>query len=507
MCLADSLQKLHTIDRECRYLERSAALLQWDQETYLPPLGVEERSAQLAYLEGLHHERLTGPETGETLAALGSDSANPSGDERLPGTERDFIRLMRRIYDKSVKLPPDFVRAEAAAGALSQAAWVSARRNNDFKAFLPHLEAMIDFARKKALYWGFEGNTAYDGLLDIYEPAMTAEKADALFGSLQEGLSSLLEKIRSRPGPDFSFPETAYDPETQARFSRELLDYLGFDRRRGRLDVSAHPFTTTLGAHDVRITTRYFPDNPLSGIFSVIHEAGHAFYELGLPPELQNSALAEGASMAIHESQSRFWENVIGRSRAFLKGIFPVLQRYFPDRLGGIDDERFYAAVNRVRPSLIRVDADEVSYALHIILRFQLEKQLISGECDPASLPGLWREYSLRYLGCASETDADGVLQDVHWSMGSFGYFPSYALGNLYALQIGKKLRQDVPDFEELISSGRFDEIRNWLGKTVYCWGRRLDPGDLLKKITGEELSVQPFLDYLEGKYSEIYGF
>ncbi|MDR2133968.1 MAG: carboxypeptidase M32 [Treponema sp.] len=504
-----ALETLHRIDREYRCLEKAAAVLQWDQETCLPAGGVEERAEQLALLEGIAHERLIDPETGRLLAELGSVPENPRGDRALPEPERDFLRVTRRRYERAVKLPADFVSAAARAGGLSQAAWAGARRANDFASFLPHLETMIDFARKKAAYWGF-GNGAgslYDGLLDIYEPGMSASETGGLFAALRERLVPLLEKISLCPPPDTSFLKQDFPVEQQAAFSQRLMDYLGFDRGRGRLDTSAHPFTTSLGSDDIRITTRYFPDNILSGLFSVIHESGHAFYEMGFPPELRGSCLADGASMAVHESQSRFLENVIGRSRSFWTGCFPLLREYFPRQLKSAGAENFYRAVNEVKPSPVRVDADEISYSLHIIFRFELEKRLIGGELAPEKLPPVWNDYTREYLGLESETVADGVLQDIHWSMGSFGYFPSYALGNLYGLQILKKLKQDIPAYESAVAEGKFSLLYDWLGENIYRWGCRLEPGELLSKITGEKLSVNPFLEYIEGKYSELYGF
>ncbi len=504
------LEKLHTIDSEYRHLERVQALLQWDQETYLPEHGVEERAEQLALIEGIAHRRLVSGETGRLLAELGSVSENPRGREDLPGIERDFLRVMRRRYDRADKLPNDFVSAAAKAEGLSQAAWVSARLNNDFQAFLPHLRNMIDIARKKAEYWGFGGGGKaglYDGLLDIYEPGMGAAETGKMFAVLRNRLTALLKKIRACPGPDTSFLNQEFPVEAQAVFNRKLMDYIGFDGRRGRLDISAHPFTTTLGSGDIRITTRYFPRNLLSGLFSVIHESGHALYEMGFPPELRASCLADGASMAVHESQSRFWENVIGRSAPFWEGLYPRLTEFFPEQLmlRRVTAGDFYRAVNEVKPSLIRVDADEVSYSLHIILRFELEKQLISGTLDPEKLPGVWREYTREYLGLESETDADGVLQDIHWSMGSFGYFPSYALGNLYGLQITRKLRQDIPGLDSLVAAGQFKPLHEWLAENVYRWGCRLEPSDLIVKITGENLHPRDFLEYIENKYAALY--
>ncbi|GHT97129.1 carboxypeptidase M32 [Spirochaetia bacterium] len=500
------LEKLHGLDREYRLLENVAAVLQWDQETYLPIKGVEDRSEQLSLMEGIAHERFTNPEIGRLLQELGSDAKHPDGDETLPSQERDFLKVLRRGYDRAVKLPADLVRDAARAEGLSQAAWVQARKHNDFQAFAPHLSAMIDFARKKAACWGYEGSAVYDGLLDIYEPGLPAAKIDALFGPLRDRLAALLKRIAVRPQIDAPFLKQNYDIAAQARFNQELMDWLGFDKERGRLDITAHPFTTSLGFDDVRITTRYFQNNLLSSVFSTIHESGHAFYEMGLPPAFRGSCLADGASMAVHESQSRFWENVIGRSRPFWEGRFPALKAAFPEQLAGVDAHAFYRAVNRVEPSLIRVDADEVSYGLHIILRFELEKRLFAGTLAVQDLPAAWRKAMKDLIGVEPETDADGVLQDVHWSQGSFGYFPSYALGNLYGLQFTKKLRRDIPDFENAITQGNFRPIYTWLKDTIYIWGRRLDPPALLKQVTGEDLSALPFLDYIESKYTELYG-
>jgi carboxypeptidase Taq len=504
---AGLLEKLHVIDRECCHLEKIAALLRWDQETYLPELGVENRSEQLALLERIAHEKFAAPETGGLLAALGSVTENPGGDEKLPPLERDFLKVLRRNYDRAVKLPSDFVAATARAEGPSQAAWVRARRESDFSLFLPHLTGMIDFARKKALYWGSQpqGGGIYDTLLDLYEPGMSAAAIDSVFKPLGEGLSALMEKINSRPEPDHSFLDREFDAGIQARFNRKLMEYLGFDTRRGRLDISAHPFTTSLGADDIRITTRYVTRNLLSGIFSTIHESGHAFYEMAFPQEIRGGSLADGASMGIHESQSRLWENVIGRSLPFWEGLFPELQDHFPI-LKGTRLDRFYRALNRLRPSLIRVDADEVRYSLHIILRFEIEKGLFSGEIDPAELPGIWRKRMKELLALEPENDAEGVLQDIHWSIGSFGYFPSYALGNLYGLQFFNRLRADIPDADEHIRRGAFAPLHAWLKDTIYVWARRLEPPDLLRKVTGGGLSVYPFLKYIEEKYMGIYG-
>ena len=506
MGFSQALEKLYTIDKENRHLERAVAVLRWDQETCLPEKGVEERAEQLALLEGIAHHRFTAPETGKLLLELGSTPENPRGDSKLASIEQDFLRVFRRNYDRAVMLPVDFVSDVARAEGLSQAAWIKAKQNNDFPAFLPHLETMIDFARRRAVYWGFTDNP-YDGLLDIYEPGMSAEDVNAVFAPLGEKLSALLKKIASLSRPDSSFLDRNFDVECQALFTRELKRRLHFDEQRGRLDISAHPFTTTLGSDDIRITTRFLPRQIQSGIFSTIHECGHAFYEMDFPDALRGGSLADGASMGIHESQSRLWENVVGRSRSFWEAMFPVLRSYFPGALSLVKVEDFYRAINLVEPSLIRIEADEVSYSLHIILRFDLERELFSGALKPEDLPAAWSKKMNEYLGVAPETDTQGVLQDVHWSMGAFGYFPSYALGNLYGLQFWEKLKSDLPGTEELIAEGNFNPIRTWLREKIYMWGRRPEPRELLKTVTGNNLSAEPFLGYIESKYTGLYGY
>ncbi|MDR1506272.1 MAG: carboxypeptidase M32 [Treponema sp.] len=521
---AEKLNRLYALDRERMYLSRAAAVLHWDEETCMPPRAVEERAEQLAVLEGLAHEKLTAPETGELLRDLGALSSSgvelplprntedaagvPAG---LPAAAGDFLRVLSRDYNRAARLPPEFVRESARAEGLSQAAWVEARKRGDFSMFAPHLKKMIDCAGKKAEYWGYGGSdaggSAYDGLLDSFEPGMGEKEISALFDPLKKRVEVLLKKIAASPKPDTGFLHLDYDIQRQREFSRELLDGLGFDTSRGRLDESAHPFTTTLGFNDVRITTRYAENDPMSGIFSVIHEAGHAFYELAVDPQLKATCLAEGVSMGIHESQSRLWENVIGRSRAFWEGWFPALQARFPARLAGVTFPAFYRAVNAAGPSLIRTDADEVSYSLHIILRFDLERRLISGALSVDDAPAAWNAAFRELFGLEVPDDASGILQDVHWSMGSFGYFPSYALGNLYALQFWKKCRADIPRIEQLLIRREYAEIHAWFKEKIHVFGRRFDPAELLEKATGEKLSAVPFLEYLETKYADLYGF
>ena len=469
------------------------------------PGAVVERSEQLAALEAVAHERATDPRIGELLERLGSTSSDPRGDDSLPGLERDFLRVLRREYDKDVLLPVEFVASCARDEGLSQAAWIEARKRNDFASFAPHLSLMLDHAKEKSRLWGF-GSSPYNGQLDLHEPGMDERAIATCFDALRPRLSSLVARISARPAPDTSFLDQEYPVEAQDAFGRELRTDLGFQSDRGRLDLSAHPFTTTLGADDVRITTRYEPRNLLSGLFSTVHETGHALYELGYGDDLRGSCLADGASMGIHESQSRLWENVMARSLPFWRGRYATLQARFPKQLNGVDLEAFYKAVNVVRPSLIRVDADEVTYSLHVILRFDLERRLFAGTLEVADLPHAWREGMKKYLGVEPARDSDGVLQDIHWSMGAFGYFPSYALGNIYGLQFWRALRRDLPRIDESIEAGRFTDLLAWFREKVHSKGRRSDPAELLEATTGETLSADAFIEYLERKYADAYS-
>lgn len=500
----DALAELHRLDRARLRMSRVSNILQWDQETYLPPEAVEGRADQLADIEGVAHQRAVDPRIGTLLESLGSTSSAPAGDGSLPALERDFLRVLRHDYDRATKLPQDLVEEMARDAGLSQAAWVAARKADDFASFSPHLRKMVSHARRKAQCWGFVQNP-YDGLLDQHEPGMTEGRIASLFDPLAERLRSLLKRISAAPAPEASVLGREFPVSDQADEGRAIMEDLRFDLGRGRLDLSAHPFTTTLGDQDVRITTRYFPRNMASGFFSVVHETGHALYELGFPQELRGSCLADGASMGIHESQSRLWENVIGRSRAFWLGRFPRLAQRYRGILDDVDAESFYRAINAVKPSLIRVDADEVTYSLHVILRFNLERRLFSGDLEVDDLPAAWRAGMRELLGVEPDTDADGVLQDVHWSMGAFGYFPSYALGNLYGLQFWSTLVQDLPDIEELLRRGDFSRPLDWLRDRVHRLGRRRTPEELIQEVSGRPLSADFFVDYLERKYADLY--
>jgi len=499
------LERLHELDRIARRASNISSLLQWDQETCLPEKAVEGRAEQLADIEGIVHDRTTDPELGRLLLSLGSTTENPGGDESLPALDRDFLRVMRLDYDRNTKIPKELAVSMARDEGLSQDAWVHARKANDFSAFEPHLTRMIAYAKKKAEYWGFAEHP-YDGLLDEHERGMTESMVDGLFTPLKKRLVSLVERIGKKTQIDKSFLQCIYPVDAQDAFGRTLMRDLGLDVGRGRLDLSAHPFTTTLGVDDVRITTRYFPGNMLSGLFSIIHETGHAMYEQGFGVAIRSTSLAEGASMGVHESQSRLWENVIGRSRAFWDGRFPALQTAFPTQLGRVSPDAFYRAVNVVEPSLIRVDADEVTYSLHIILRFELERKLFNGTLAVKDLPAEWNRAMKDILGVVPANDADGVLQDVHWSIGAFGYFPSYALGNIYGLQLWNAMRRDLPGVDGDLRDGRYQVPLTWFRHHIHEQGRRFPPAELVRSVCGESIDSKAFIDYLETKYTELYG-
>ena len=502
------LARLIELDREVGLLGHIQALLGWDQETYMPAKAVDERSEQLAFIEGLAHDRLVAPEIGDLLAALGSTAFNPSGDASLAERERAYLRVLRREYDKATKLPSDLVAELARVASLAQAAWAEARERSDFPSFAPHLERIIELKKRQAACLG-SGKNPYDSLLDLFEPGSTEASMTEAFAHLRGDLVSLLGKIGSRPQVEDSFLHRPCPADRQAAISEWLMGLLSYDRGRGRLDTVAHPFTTTRGVDDIRITTRYLDNYFPSGLFSTLHEAGHALYELGISPgpEFSRTRLHEAASMAVHESQSRMWENMVGRSATFWKGNYARLSSLAGDSLQGIGQEAFVRAINKVEPSLIRTEADEVSYGLHVILRFELESSLISGNLAVKDLPAAWNVKMKELLGVQPPDDARGCLQDVHWSAGLFGYFPSYALGNLYAAQFWSVMKREMPDIDARIESGDLASVLGWLGRNIHQPGATHLPAELLRRVTGGSLDQRHFVAYLNEKYSRIYGF
>jgi carboxypeptidase Taq len=493
----DTTARLRERFREIHDLGEIQQLLEWDQQVVMPPRGTGQRGTQMAALAGLIHARMTDPAVGELLAAL---EAHPGEDDLLQAD----IREARRAYDRAVKIPADLVTARAEACALAQSAWVEAREKNDFALFRPHLERVVDLTRQVAAAIGTPD--PYDSLLDEYEPGMTAAALRELFGGLRPRLVALLERIQAAPRrPDPSVLQRPCPAAAQEAFCRRLMADQGYDLSAGRLDVSAHPFTSGTFA-DVRITTRYNETYLPTALFGLLHEAGHALYEQGLDPERYRDPAGGFCSLGIHESQSRFWENVVGRSRPFWRHYYPLLRQAFAGVFDDVPEDDFYRAVNTVSPSLIRVEADEVTYNLHIILRFELETMLTDGTLAVADLPAAWNERVNAFLGITPPSDKKGVLQDIHWSAGAIGYFPTYALGNLYAAQFAAALRRELP-LDELLSRGELRPVKTWLNEKIHRAGRRWLAPELCQRVTGEPPSAEPAIRYLESKYAEIYGF
>jgi carboxypeptidase Taq len=481
-------------------VETAAAVLDWDQHTYMPPGGAETRASQLGTLSQIAHEQFTSARTRTLL-----DAAEPLLDSLAPDSDdAALLRVTRRDLTKASKLPSEFVAEVQRAASLGTHAWQEARARNDFAAFRPHLELMFELMRREADYLGYREHP-YDALMDNYEPEMTSREVKALFDRLLEVTVPLVRAIAARSGPGADALAREYDETPQRAFGLSMAEAFGYDTTRGRLDTSAHPFSTGFSRDDVRITTR-FQRPGLGAIFAIFHEAGHAMYNQGVPASLQRTPLADGASYGIHESQSRLWENLVGRSRAFWEHAFPALRRAFPAQLEGVDVDAFYRSINRVEPSLIRIHADEITYNLHIILRFELEQAVLTGALRVADLPEAWNAKMASYLGMTPPTDTDGVLQDTHWAGGSIGYFPSYTLGSVAAVQLFEAARRAHPDLTDQIGRGEFQGLLGWLREHVHAHGRKFFPRDLLVRATGSALTPEPYLAYLKAKFGAMYG-
>jgi carboxypeptidase Taq len=502
--MQNSLSRLKEIGKEIKLLEHAMALLGWDQETYMPPKAVEERSEQLSLLQTILHRKATTTEIGDLLGELGVSEDNPEGDASLGTLDRAYVRVCFRDYTKNTKLPTELVSKLARQTSIAQSVWAEAREKSDFSRFAPHLEELLVLIKEKAECLGYEDHP-YDALLDEFEPGMLTRRVKEIFDRVREELAPVIEQIASQPNVDDSILYRTYPLTLQRQFGEVVLEDMGYSMERGRLDVSAHPFTTSLGRDDVRLTTRYSEDYFNTGIFGTIHEGGHGLYELGFAEEIKENILADATSLGIHESQSRIWENIIGRSYSFWSHYFPLLQHYFPETLADVSLDQFYRAINKVEPSFIRVEADEVTYNMHIILRFELELALITGELAVDELPGAWRSLSEQLLGIRPEKDSEGVLQDIHWSMGGVGYFPTYALGNLYSAQFYSAIREQLDDYEEIISSGDLQKVLFWLREKIHRHGRVYTAEKLCEQVTGEPLDPGYFVRYIKDKYSGIY--
>ncbi|HLW48196.1 MAG TPA: carboxypeptidase M32 [bacterium] len=481
-------------------LESAAAVLRWDQETQMPAGGAEGRALQLATLARVAHEMLTSDATRRLLDA--ADGAARGTDPSSDGAA--LVRMTRRDLERAEKLPADFVAEQRRAAAVATHVWQEARRTDDFAAFRPYLERMFELARREAGYIGYSEHP-YDALVDRYDPGITARELEGLFGRLLAVIVPLVRAVAPRAA---AVPEDILDADfdegAQRAFALEMVQAFGYETRRGRLDLSAHPFSTKFHRDDVRITTRH--GRRLSAVFGTFHESGHAMYSQGTDPALERSPLSDGAGNGIHESQSRMWENLVGRSRPFWEYALPRLRRAFPEQLRDAGPEDVYRAVNRVEPGLIRVSADEVTYNLHIVLRFELEKSLLTGDLSARDLPEAWRGRMQRYLGVTPPSDTDGVLQDIHWSIGLVGSFSSYTLGNVVSVQLFEAARRAHPHLADDIRAGRFATLYGWMREHVYAHGRKFLPAELLARATGGPLTPEPYLRYLSQKYGDLYG-
>lgn len=499
--MKDKLNELKEILAEVADLNNAAAVLSWDQETYMPDGGAEARGEALATLEKLAHETFTSDKVGRLL-----DELQPLAEQLDPDSnDTRLLKVTKREYVKNTRLPAEMVAEKARLTTAANQAWRKARQDSDFPLFLPHLEKLVDWTKRFAdLFKPYEH--VYDPLLDDFEPGMKTAEVKAIFESIRPQQVQLIEAIAARPQVDDSMLYQHFDKETQIKVGSEIITKYGYDWNRGRQDQVHHPFQTTLGYGDNRISYRVDEEffNPY--LFAVMHESGHAMYEQGVVKELARTPLYGGTSLAIHESQSRLWENLVGRSLPFWQWYYPKLQQYFPAQFGEARLEDFYKAINKVEPSMIRVEADEATYNLHIMLRLEVEIALMEDQVKVADLPELWNTRFKEYLGITPANDAEGVLQDVHWSFGMFGYFATYALGNLISLQLWQKMKEDHPDVDEQMRQGEFSAIFNWMNEKVYRHGRKYDPQELVQRITGHSIDGEAYIQYLNHKFSAIYG-
>lgn len=494
------LAALKTRLADVHHLHMAAAVLDWDQQTYMPPGGVYARSEQKAVLARLAHELFTADETGSLLAASEAEGAPPESDDAA------LLRMARRDFDLATRLPASLVSELSRVTSLAQEEWAKARAASDYAAFAPWLQQILELERRVAAALR-PGGRIYDALLDQYEPGMTAARLDTLFAGLKTGIVPLVRAIAGNAeAADDVVLHREYDEEQQRLFAEEVLRQCGYDFSRGRQDRSVHPFCTHFSQGDVRITTRYDRHFLSGALFGSLHEMGHGLYEQGVSPALEGTLLSSGASLGLHESQSRLWENLVGRSRGFWSRYFPRLREYFPASLADVTPEQFYRAINRSAPSLIRVEADEVTYNLHILLRYELENALLEERLSVADAPAAWNVKMEELLGVTPPNDREGILQDVHWSIGIFGYFPTYTLGNVLSVQLYERAVAAVPEIPAAIERGEFAPLLSWLREHVHAHGRKYLPDELIRRAAGEELSTGPYLRYLQAKFGELYG-
>lgn len=494
----EAFEKLETLDREIVLIEHMASALSWDQEISLSELGVDERAEQMGYLSALQHQKVTSPQMGELLSLLDVKQASSEFEQAL-------IRIRRREYEKELKLPSDLVRSISEQGSKAHQSWVAARKASDWNLFSKDFKPMVSLVKEKANLLKEYGQCLYDALLDEFEEGMTTSHVQDLFSTIKQPLVALTDRLSSL-AVDNSFLLKTYPIDKQDQFAKEVLEAMKFDFKRGSRAISVHPFTTTIGSDDIRITTRYTDPSVMDSFCSSIHEGGHALYEMGASSNLlKGTSLANGASLGLHESQSRLWENMIAKSPAFWEHYYPRFKSLFGDQLASVGLDEFVRAVNKVGKAPIRVNADEVSYSLHIMLRFELEQKIINDEISIDDIPEAWDTLHEEFFGYKPTTIAEGALQDVHWSSGDFGYFPTYAIGNLYGAQIWEMMHKDL-DVEALLSRGELGIISDYLKTNVYEKGALNTGLGTLEQVTSKGLDATLFTSYLETKFSRLFG-
>ncbi len=495
--MQDALERLKERLGEVTDLNKVARLLSWDQQTMMPPAGTGHRADQSATVQRLAHELFTDTAVGVLLDELHSmeEALDPDSDDAA------LIRVTRRDYEKAVRVPASLRAAMARAAAEARPVWVKAKAESDFASFLPSLQRIVELKLEYVDCVAHGAAERYDVLLDDYEPQTTTAEVRTLFEELKPPLVELIAELRERDVDD-SFLDGDFPPDRQRALAHDVIELFGHRPDSWRIDPTEHPFASGAGRNDIRITTNYHPDS-LESLFSTMHEYGHGLYSHQLPQHLERLPTGQYCSLGIHESQSRLWENLVGRGLPFWRLFYPRLQETYPEQLADVDLERFHAGIHAVRPGLIRIQADEVTYGMHVMLRFELEQDIVEGRVELRDLPQRWNEKMREYLGVDVTDDGHGALQDVHWSGGSIGYFSTYLIGTVASVQIWEAARRDLPDLEEKVGRGEFAPLREWLGEHVHALGRKFSPPETVRRATGSPLSAQPYLDYLREAYRD----
>jgi carboxypeptidase Taq len=481
--------------------EEAINVMYWDMRTGAPKKGIEQRSEVIGMLSTEAFQMLISDKMNDYLTTLSQNDVY----QGLNPVTRKAVELIKKEYRKNKVIPVNEYQEYVVLCTKAESVWEEAKANSDYTLFAPYLKKLVDYNKKLITYWGYEGNK-YNTLLNEYEPGVTVEILDKVFSKIREKIVPLVKEIsesKQKPTTDFLYDH--FPKENQKKLSEYFIKELGYDFDAGKLDESVHPFEITLNRGDVRITTKYDENDFRTAIFGTIHECGHAIYEQNISEELEGTFLCSGTSMGIHESQSLFYENFIGRNEGFWRRYYKKLQEYSSKQFDEISLEKFYQAINESKPTLIRIEADELTYALHVMVRYEIEKSLFNDEITVDELPRIWNEKYQEYLGITPPNDAKGILQDVHWAGGSFGYFPSYALGYIYAAQIKHAMLKDFPDYDELLETGQFEKIKHWLTTNIHQYGKTMQPLEILTAVTGEGLNAQYLIDYLDEKYRKIY--